>query len=62
MYIRSRSKQTKTVKTQDLFFFFITEPLIYDEMGASNSKKGMPTGHSHTDLTTEKPITACQKN
>lgn len=26
-------KKNKTVKTQDLFFFLFTEPLIYDEMG-----------------------------
>lgn len=52
MYIRSRSKQTKTVKTQDLFlFFFFTEPLIYDEMGdmsASISKRHAYRSQSHT--------------
>lgn len=51
MYIRSRSKQTKTVKTQDLFLFFFTEPLIYDEMGdmsASISKRHAYRSQSHT--------------
>lgn len=52
--------KTKTFKTQDLFF---TEPLIYDEMGdmsALISKKAC-LGHRNTHLTTEKPITTCQK-
>lgn len=31
MYIRSRSKQTKN--SQDTRFFFVTESLIYYEMG-----------------------------
>lgn len=46
MYIRSRSKQTKTS-----FFFFLTEPLIYDEMGdmsASISKRHAYRSQSHT--------------
>lgn len=64
MYIRSRSKQTKTVKTQDLFLFFSLS-LSFTmkwEICQHQSAKGMPTDHSHTHLTTEKkPITTCQK-
>lgn len=59
MYIRSRSKQNNKVKTQDLFF---TEPLIYNEMGdmsALISKRHAQITVTH--LTTEKPITTCQK-
>lgn len=41
--------KTKKVKTQDLFFF-LTEPLIYDEMGYMSAliSKGMPRSRSHT--------------
>lgn len=49
MYIRSRSKQTKTVKTQD---FFVTESLIYDKMGDMwaliSSKRHAYRSQSHT--------------
>lgn len=50
MYIRSRSEQTKTVKTQD--FFFVTESLIYDKMGDMwaliSSKRHAYRSRSHT--------------
>lgn len=54
---------SKTTKSQDTRSFFFTEPLIYDEMGdmsALISRKAC-LDHSHAHLTTEKPITTCQK-
>lgn len=44
-YIRSRSKQTKTVKTQDLILSFLTEPLIYNEMGDMSAS--VSKGHAY---------------
>lgn len=62
MYIRSRSKQTKTVKTQDLLVSSLSLSFTMKwEICQHQSATGMPTDHSHAHLTTEKkPITTRQ--
>lgn len=56
MCIRSRSKQTKTVKTQD---FFVTESLIYYKMGDMwaliSSKRHAYRSRSHTHTLQKSP-------